>query len=517
MSVNSTEAMNSNIEHLATILKGAGISLAGYLSFLSLNMVFQLLLTRTLGAAKVGIFALALSITDIAVILAIMGLQSGMLRFVALYNGQGDRACTAGAMAAGLRIVVIVSLAAAILLFAGAPLLATHVFGKPPLSPVLRVLALSLPFSATLSLLLSIAQGLKRVEYRAIIEHTVMPVLKIGGLLVVLVVLGRSTLGVAYVVVISFLVGTLIAAVGVWRLYPLRGCNQWPVLMTRAMLAFSWPLLFTTVIDRAWLETHTLVLGTQAPSEQVGIYYVGLRVAVLLSLFLTAFSTIFAPIMAELHARHERERLGSLLKTVTRWGFSLCLPVFLLLFLFSEEVMRLFGPEFASGAVILQILALSQLFNVATGSVGWLLTMSGHPRFNLLNALLIFGLSLTLALLLIPRYGVLGAAIGSAASVSLVNLLRLVEVYALLGIHPYSLSYLKPVVAGFLSAVTMIGLGLLLSDWSPVGRVILSVFVLVLTYGMVLILLQLDEDDQAVVSACRRRLGHLKPGGVASG
>jgi O-antigen/teichoic acid export membrane protein len=510
----SVTSVRSESEELRTIARGAGISFVGYLSIIGLNLVFQLLLTRTLGAANVGILALALSIADTAAIIAMLGLQSGVLRFIALYAGQEDRAHTAGAILAGLRIVGAVSLVAAALLFGSADLIAVRVFDKPALGPVLRLLALSMPFSAILSLLLSVTQGLKRVEYRAVIEQMVMPLLKIGGLLVVVYAIGRSTLGVAYVIVMTFIVGTILATIGVWWLYPLRGQKEQPILDTRAMLAFSWPLLLTALIDRAWLETHTLMLGALAASDQVGIYYVGLRTTILLTVFLTAFSTIFAPIMAELYARHEQERLGSLLKTVTKWGFSLCLPVFLLLFFFSQEVMLVFGPEFGMGAVVLRILALSQLFNVATGPVGWLLTMSGHPGFNLLNALLILGLSLALAFLLIPRYGIIGAAVGSALSTFLVNLLRLIEVYAILRIHPYNLSYLKPIAAGCLSAITAMGLSFLMSDLPPVGRVTLSALILLLTYGAALLVLRLDAEDRVIIDACHRRLGLLVPRGA---
>jgi len=334
---------------------------------------------------------------------------------------------------------------------------------------------------------------------------------------VVVYTVGPSTVGVAYVILMAFLVGTILAAISVWRFYPLRGRRGQPILVTRVMLAFSWPLLLTAVIDHAWLQAQTLVLGAWAASDQLGVYYVGLRVTMLLSVFLIAISTIFAPIIAELHSRHDQEQLARLLKTVTKWGFSLCLPVFLAFFFCSEEVLLFFGPEFRGGAVVLRILAVSQLFNVATGPVGWLLTMSGYSRHNLLNALFTFGISLALAFLLIPRFGIIGAAVGAALSMLLVNLLRLVEVRVILGIHPYSPSYLKPILAGCLSAIGVIGLNPLIPDLPPLGRVILSAFVLMLIYGTALVWMRLDEDDRVVVDACRRRLGHLMLPGTTSG
>ncbi|MFX1410565.1 MAG: flippase [Promethearchaeota archaeon] len=502
---------------LKTIVRGAGINFVGSVSSLLLTFCFQWLLARALGPAAVGIIGLASTVITLAAILSVFGLQTGVLRFVALYFGQGDRARASGVVVTGVCIVGILSLVAATVLFGAADWLATGVFGKPLVTPVLRVLAISLPFMAMTWLLLSVTQGLKRMEFRVTIEEVIVPLLKIGGVIAIVYAIGRSAVGVAYVLLGASIVGAVLAAISVWWLYPLRGRRERPILVTRTMLSFSWPLLLLMIVHRAWKETEMLVLGIFTASDQVGIYYMGLRTTVVITLFLTSFSTIFAPIMAELHGLHDYERLSSLLKTVTKWGFSLSLPIFLLLFAFSEEVMLVFGPEFVAGAMVLRLLAISELFNVATGPVGWLLTMSGHPRFNLLNTILLLGLNLVLALFLIPRYGIVGAAASGALGTLIVNLLRLLEVYVILRVHPYNLSYLKPIAAGLLSVLPVFGLNLLLPGLPTLGRVVISTLVLLPTYVVGLFVLRLSEEDRVVLGALWRRLGRFVPRKAASG
>lgn len=506
---NGVVAPRSIASDLRDIAKGAGISLVGYVIFAVLELVFQLLLAHTLGPAKVGIIGLANSIMAIALVLAMFGFENTIVRFIGIYAGRGDQVRTAGVIVTGLRIVGTASLVTSAIIFGLADLLAMRIYDTPALGSILRILALSLPFAAIMSFLLSVTQGLKRMEYRVAIQKLAVPLLQIGGLIVVVFTVGPSTVGVAYAIAVAFIAGALMAAIGVWRLYPLRGQGERPTLVARTMLAFSWPLLLTVIVERIWQETQLQILGAMTASEQVGIYYMGVRITALLTAFLVTFATIFSPIMAELHSRQEQKQLGSLLQTVTKWGFGLCLPVFLFLFIFSEEVMLVLGPQFAAGSGVLRILAVSQLLHVGAGPVGWLLIMSGHPFLSLFNSLLILGINSTLAFLLIPNHGILGAATSFALSMLLVSTLKLIEVYAILHIQPFNLNYLKPIAAGIFSVITTTGFGFIVSDLPLPGRTALSASFLVVMYVSALVFLKLDEDDKVIVDEFRQRLGHV--------
>jgi O-antigen/teichoic acid export membrane protein len=507
---NLTEAQPNGRE-LKTIAKGAGISFIGLLSFTALTFIFQLLLARTLGPANVGIVGLALSVITVASILTTLGVHIGTLRFVALYTGQGDDARAAGAIIAGMRLVGTVSLVGAVVLFGLADWLALRVFQMPTLAPVLRVFALGLPFASAMRFFLSVTQGLKRMEYTAVIEQIAVPLLRIGGLITVVYIMGRGVVGLAYAIVIAFIVGAILAAISVWKLYPLRNQPQQPILNTWLLLAFSWPLLLSTVVRRTEREVQTLILGIFLPSAEVGIFYAALKTSIVLSIFLTALGAIFTPIMAELYGSNKVDQLGDLLKVVTKWGLSLTLPIFLLVLIMSEQIMLIFGPEFVAGATVLQILAVSRLVTVAVGPEGWLLTMSGHPRLNLLNSLLTLGLISLLAFLLIPRFGIIGAAVGSALGLSLVNILGLAEVYLILHIHPYNLAYLKPILAGLLAGGIAINLRFLWQDWPVLAQIALTALALGLVYVAALVVMRLDGNDQAVVDIFFRRLKRLLP------
>jgi O-antigen/teichoic acid export membrane protein len=358
---------------------------------------------------------------------------------------------------------------------------------------------------------MSVARAFKRVEYQAVIESLLVPFLQISGVIASIHILGldMTAQGAAGLVVAASAAGAALAALGVWRLYPLRDRLAKPVFTTGTMLAFAWPLLLKALVNRAGSETELLVLGSMVSSAETAVYYVVLRTTPFLTLFLAGLSQISTPMMAELHGQHRDDKLASLLKTVTRWGLSLSLPIFLVMFILADEFMALFGPDFSTGATVLKILAVSQLINVAVGPVGWLLMVTGHTWFNFLNDLISVALSLVLSFLLIPHYGIVGAGLSNAASIGVVNIVRLVQVNAFLHMHPFSITSLKPLVAGLLSGVVVACLQVPLVALPLFVRLAASALALLVTYAAAIVTLGLDDDDRVVVRACRRRMGHL--------
>lgn len=499
-----------NSKDLKIIAKGGGIGLLGRFLQMSLIVVFQLILARGLGKANIGVLGLGLSVITLAATVVVFGMHRGVVRFVGHYSGIGDKARTAGAIKAALRISLISALVITPLVFISAEFLADRLFNNPDLVPVLRILALSIPFLGLMNILVSVMQGFKRVDYKLFIEQFFVPLLKIVGAIIAIYILGSGLIGVTYAILISLVVGVVLSIFIVWRLYPLRGVSEEkPILNIRSFLRFSWPLTLMTMITRINAESEILVLGALTTSDQVGLYYVGFKAAVLILVFLQAFNIIFAPIIAEVYAKGEQKQLATLYRTITRWAITLSLPFFLILFLFSEDVMAVFGSEFLDGANVLRVLAVSQLIFIMTGPSGLILTMTGYPRLNLMNAILTIIITLALDFWLIPKIGALGAAIAGAISILVVNLLRLIEVYIVLHIQPYDRAVFKPIIAGSVAGMSLIGAGFLLPALSGVFQLIFLGGILVLVYLLILLLLGFEDNDNVIFLAFKRRLVSL--------
>jgi O-antigen/teichoic acid export membrane protein len=119
-------------------------------------------------------------------------------------------------------------------------------------------------------------------------------------------------------------------------------------------------------------------------------------------------------------------------------------PLLAIMMIFPESILRLFGPDFTNGAPMLRLLSIGQFINVGTGSVGYLLMMTGHERIFSLNITLATVVNLCLCFWLIPAMGSFGAAIATAVPLALMNLLSAYFVYAKL--HIVTIPFLPNII-----------------------------------------------------------------------
>ena len=159
---------------------------------------------------------------------------------------------------------------------------------------------------------------------------------------------------------------------------------------------------------------------------------------------LLAVNAPLAPHAAQLYAAG---RMAELQQTVTRAAKAILLfttPLVLVLLVFGEPLLRLFGGEFTGGEDALAILALGQLFNAAMGSVGILLIMTGHERDVLASVGVATFVGVALTAALIPPLGVEGAAIGRVTSLAVWNVVLAVITYRRLGIQATAAGMTRP-------------------------------------------------------------------------
>jgi O-antigen/teichoic acid export membrane protein len=152
--------------------------------------------------------------------------------------------------------------------------------------------------------------------------------------------------------------------------------------------------------------------------------------------------------------RGERPLLSRLYQTLTKWTLGLTIPLAAAVIIYARPLMRIFGHEFEAGWPILIIGTVGQLVNCGVGSVGYLLLMSGQERRMIRIQAGTAAIMVGLNILLIPRWGVTGAAVAAAVTNILTNLWYLRDVRRSLQLFPYNRSYFRlilPVAATFLS------------------------------------------------------------------
>ncbi|MEW5871905.1 MAG: flippase [Chloroflexota bacterium] len=471
--------------HMGEIAKGGFITFLG-LSFSSVaNFTFQIILTRAIGTASIGLFNLGLTLSGLFSTIILLGLDRGVVHYIAFYREKQDQARELGIVQDAVKLITITTLLTVPILWITSEEIATSIFHKPELVPILQVFILSTPFIALIRLWGGILLGYKQISWAVSIEQVFLPMIRIIGLVVVLFTMGSAITQITYSYFYTSLMGFgLVTLIG-WRYYKLRRGNHKPLQAYSQLLSFSLPLMFVGLLNRTNTYTETLVLGALSTSEQVGFYTVSYKVAATLAIFFEATNFVLAPYITEAFARGDIERLDFQYKTVTRWSFLLTFPVALIMLLEAQEIMLIFGPAFVDGVPILQILAISQLIYSSFGPAAVTLTMTGHSFLNLSNLILTLLFSIALDLILIPGYGAYGAALTGAITIIFVCLLRLIQVYFVLHMHPFNRDLFTPIIAGVVSVMVAILLRIYLADWFYIWHLGIVSVTLLFSYVLV--------------------------------
>jgi O-antigen/teichoic acid export membrane protein len=171
------------------------------------------------------------------------------------------------------------------------------------------------------------------------------------------------------------------------------------------------------------------------------------------------------------------------------------IPISIVFILFPEKVLLLFGEEYISSAQILIILTLATCIQAILGAAGPTLSMAGYTKLVLWNTIGAFILNFGLNIYLIPEHGVMGAAIATFISLTVVGLARVIEVGIILKISFINRKIFKPIIAGIL---TVIGLGLLknsLMAYHTLVTLALAGISSLGIFGITMWILKIEEED----------------------
>lgn len=503
---NNRKITNQLIKQIA---KGGGISFTGNIIGKGFNFLLHILLTHILGVEAYGLYALGRSIIEISQTFSSLGLTQGVVRFGSIYRGENNEAKLKGTLLAALTVSFLSGTSVSIMLFFLSGFFATHLFHEPTLIPVIKVLAFSLPFYTLMMVASYSARVFRRMEYEVGIRRVSHP---LSNLLLVGISfsLGFRLLGAVYAFLISSFLAAILGIYFLWQLFPKLVSGLKPEVELKNILFYSSTVLLVGLTTVLLYRTDRIMLGAFGMAKDVGIYNAAAIMSAQMAIFLTSFNAIFSPTIADLYNQGNMDQLNKLLKTITKWIFALTIPTFLVLISFPRQIMGLFGMNFKVGGSVLIVLGLAQIVNASVGSVGFMLIMTGKQKLEFLNNVVLCGVNIFLNIILIPRYGILGAAIAMGISIALVNLARLLEVYYLHRIHPYKFSYWKPITAGVTAIFSFIILRQFIrfTGWAwLMGAILLVIF-----YVMVFLLLGLNQEEKVILKAVRQRFVNHQSG-----
>jgi O-antigen/teichoic acid export membrane protein len=443
-----------------------------------LGVGLVVLITRGLGAKGAGVLFLAIALFTILTNAAELGADTGLVRFVARNRALARTPEIRPMLGVAIWPVAGASALLGAVVLVAAPTLA-HLLVDPgqrqDAVTYLRVMAPFVPLGTVMTVALAGTRGFGTVRPYVAVQNILVPVARPVLVAVVLLAgLGSVAIALAWalplglgcvaglVLLFAFLARAERQAAGPIARRSLReiGSEFWRFSVPRGVAGF---------FQIAILWVDVLLVGVFRPDSDVGVYSAVSRTVMAGTLVLQAVRLAVAPQISRLLAIDDRSRAQTVFQNATWWLIAASWPIYITLAVFAPLVLRAFGPGFATGEAALTVLALAMLVDMGTGNVSTVLLMAGKSSWNLVNTGVSVVMNVGLNLILIPRLGIVGAALAWAASIVVENLAAVIEVEVLVSLRPFGTGY--PVVT--LAAVACIG-GVALAARAALGATLVA-------------------------------------------
>lgn len=417
------------------IARGAGGSLALRVVSVVLMLVVQVVLARLMGVESYGVYFYAISWMNLLVLVAKTGWDNTLLRFVADYRSGGRWSLVRGLLVTSHRITLLASAG----LMAG--LVAWIAWRGDSLGPELAwslaLCGVAIPFLALSGLRRATLRSLRYIVLSQVPESVIRPVTLLALLLACwLAWSGDLSAPVAagftlVAAIVSFAVGDL------WqrRRMPAEVKAAAPERAGRLWAHTSIFLLVISLINMLMSRVDVLIIGAVLGARDVGLYAPASRMAEMIGFGLNATNMVAAPLIAEYYARGAPKQLQRVVTLSGYGSLAYTVPVCAILVLGGRSLLGLFGEGFSEAYPVLVVLVVGHLANAVTGPVSYVMSMTGAQR----RLSYIMGVFLVLngvcTYLLLPRLGVVGAAVATSAAMAGSNIVSAIYVYFRYGVN----------------------------------------------------------------------------------
>ncbi|GAA0193326.1 flippase [Halobaculum roseum] len=442
----------------SAIFSGAGFVFIGIVIEMGLSFFGQLIIARELGRVSYGAVSIGTTVLTFGVTITILGLNTGLARNI---SRAGSNIEERTMLNSALVIAGLTSLTGAVVLYATSPTLAVNVFGDGSLTPILRLFAVVLPVAVLFRVSLGGIRGYSMTRGRIYAQNITLPVSRIVGIAVA-ILLGGGALAVAGAYTFAYIIAAAVAFGVLIRHTPIgTGAVSSYREQSHSLLSYSLPLILSTSMTRIYTQADVLLLGASSVGTGgVGVYRVVYPLAGLLTTSSLALGYIYLPEVSSLHDEDNIEEIRSLFKLTAKWITIAGLPIILAFLTIPREILTLlYGQEYTSGAVTLQVVSIGFFLSIAAGPNAKTLMAFGETRYVAVVDTITAATNVVLNLLLIPQLGILGAGIATVISYVVQNMLYSGRIYYKNKLSPLSWGMVIP--TGICLAF---GFGILLVD-----------------------------------------------------
>ncbi|MEZ4410749.1 MAG: oligosaccharide flippase family protein [Polyangiales bacterium] len=424
--------------------RGVGVNLLTLLAQASLP-AFHVQLARRLGAGGYGLYTWSTAVVDSLSVITVFGMDLAVSRGVSLARDKGDKAEAARVTGVALRVVAVSGLLVSAAVIAAAPALAAWQH-KPGLVTPLRTLV-AVPVAYHLASMFIVAtQAMRVMKWDFWVRGLFQPI-SLLVLTTALLTLNHTVASACQAVALGMMGTAVLAAFAYNRELPLkptlevaaRGPVDWKVVRT------GLPVVITNLVWALQGRLDAFLLGRWRPSEDVGAYSAAVLYVIALSQVRGTVYPIVCATVPPALARGDIAGLNTFLQRQTRWVATMAMPLAVLFAGFGDGLLALFGPAFVRAVPALAILSCAHLV-AALAVPAYTLFLSGRALYSAASGVLCLAVQAALLPVLVPRFGLTGAAAASASRLVASQVIVAIT-WRVVGVHGLSVGLGKVAVA----------------------------------------------------------------------
>jgi O-antigen/teichoic acid export membrane protein len=444
------------------VRRGAVINALGTLGKMAAP-AFLVVVTRLYGAGPFGIFITASAFVDMANAFLTAGFKDAAMIYVSRHSDDPEEhgaLYTALANAFGWSLFFGGVLTLLVLTVGPWVLPQLYDYGSR-LVFMVQWMMLGLPLLAFTRLVMAATRGLKIMKYAALVNGGLRPVAQlVFSVAFYFVAPGVTGLAMTYVATYA---STALAAVVIFR-WELDWRPLWEAMRSfevdGEVLRFAVPQNLNITLDRFLTNIDVLMLGSLGLSASaVGFYGAGALIVRELRNIMLVFSGAFVPHIVRLHRKERLRELSYRMGDTLRWIATLAIPVCLAVAVLRSDVLGMVEPSFGGRPALFMLVLLPiPYLECALGLAGKSVIMTGHSKLNLTNNIVSGLVNFLLNLWLIPRFGLIGAALASMVSTIVKITMEVTEMRFVVGLPLVLRRFYKPHLAGALAGVGLLGM-----------------------------------------------------------
>ncbi len=507
MDTDERETINKGLKFIA---KSSMIIFVGIFLSKLLTYIYRIVIARHFGPEIYGLYSLALIVLGLFVVFSSIGLTDGLIRFASFYRGKKQ----IHKIRYLLKILTIILFASstifAILLFLCSSFISINIFHNENLVIFLRVFSVLIPLTVFSYIFLGILRAFEKIELYSFTWNVLQNLVKVITL-ILFIFLGLKTNAVIF----SYFLGILSMLLVAYFLCryklsevfaPHKLKKEKKARITKEVFSYSWPVMFTGLVGTMFYWIDSFLLGYFMGAINVGIYNAATPLIGLMAFIPAMFTQLFFPLITKEFSKKNYGVIRELSKQVGKWILILNLPMFLIMIVFPTTLINLFfGESYLAASSALRILAIGGFISSLVFLSTDLISMIGKSKLILINIIGASIFNVILNFILIPRYGLNGAAIATSVVTTLLSIVLLCEVKYHIKIIPTK----KKILNIFL--VSLIPFSLILFIKQHMQTNLLTLILLgtffILSYICLLLLTNsLDKNDLFILKAIKNKL-----------